>query len=478
MQRTMDQVSDEKRRGYVFHQVIGLQGKMRTSAYQNKLSNHVFYSIFISCLFQFFELAASKGNSNIPVREPKLAQAAMEASAAAARRPRPTHKFKNSDTPPGAEQYYNGRKLSSGESPGNLACPTDTPREVPVGPVLEPSLSSARVHMDSFRMHQTPASATQHTQHHHIVPGRPPPVSMAPALSTELSGPPLFTPSTAGRHLSAALGLPTPSAVSGHSTRFPFLNQDKEGEHGIAAPTFPTSHLAEHLSNPRGENQYARLETTNALPQIDVANQEFGATVGGSAMSHSKGKAEAVLQESAVSSDGHANSGSQSKGPPHRSVARHRPNLKVAIPNPNREDFASSAPSGIHSMSSPLSGNESFRGLMSARLPGMTPTSLGGWGPWNPLTPADRDPVPVPLTPFLNYNLDGSGDGAQFGFGGTHHFSLPSPTNAGLLPLTPRIIGFDPLATSRAEGQSLLPSKRGIDHLFDHTDNQSNKRQQ
>jgi hypothetical protein len=42
---------------------------------------------------QFFDLSAAKGGSNIPKNEPSLARAAMEAASAAQRRPRPPSKF-------------------------------------------------------------------------------------------------------------------------------------------------------------------------------------------------------------------------------------------------------------------------------------------------------------------------------------------------------------------------------------------------
>lgn len=405
----------------------------------------------------------------------------MDASAAAARRPRPTHKFKNSDTQPGAEQYYNGRKLSSGESPGNLAYRLETPREVPPGPVLEPACIRAPAHTDGFHMHQTTGVVTQHAQNQHVIAGRPPSMSIAPALPSELSAPPLFTPSTAGRHLSAVLGLPTPSAINGQSAQFPFIQQEKEPDHNAASTMLPPPYSGRTSTTPKHETQFLCTETRSVQPKNEFAPlanpREILAPAGGSAVSHSTENAEVALQASVVSSEGQLHSDGQLKEPSQRAVPRPRPNLTVAIPNPNREDFASGTPSGLHSMSSPSSGNESFRGLMSARLPGMTPTGLGAWAPWNQLTPSDRDSIPVPLTPFLNYNLDGLGDSAQLGFGNGHQFSLPSPTNAGLLPLTPRVIGYDPLATSRAEGQSLLPSKRGIDHLFDQTDNPFPKRQ-
>lgn len=428
---------------------------------------------------QFFELAASKGSSNIPVNEPKLAQAAMDAAAAAMRRPRPIHKFKNSDSQPVAEQYYNGRKLSSGESPGNLTLPLDTPREVVSGALPQPSLITALTNSNPLHLPSTPISTIPQAQNLELLSGKPPFMAFTPRFSAEISVPPLFTPNTAGRHLSAALGLPTPSAGNGLIARLPFSQHEKESEHTAIGTLLPPPHSTRPLSTPRRDSQLLRPETVQ-LPSKDQNSYapKHGLTTpkGSSALSKGIVKDDETLHESTITSDGPVNSGDQRQELSERSGHRARPNLTVAIPNPNREDHASGTPSGLHSLSSPSSGNESFRGLMSARLPGMTPTGQATWGPWNHLVSGERDTIPVPLTPFLNYNLDGIGDGSNMGFGGGHHFSLPSPTNAGLIPLTPRMFGFDPLATSRAEGQSLLPSKRSFDYFCDQNNNQNHKR--
>ena len=75
-------------------------------------------------------MQAAKGHTNIPLNEPQLAQAANDAAAAAARRPRPFYKFEQQPGEPQPAVYANDRKLSAGESAGDLfVAPTQTRQE-------------------------------------------------------------------------------------------------------------------------------------------------------------------------------------------------------------------------------------------------------------------------------------------------------------------------------------------------------------
>lgn len=401
----------------------------------------------------------------------------MDAAAAAVRRPRPTQKFKSSESEPPAEQYYNGRKLSSGESPGNPLL--DTAREVGSSAFAQPSQSTANVSTTLLHLPPTPISATPRTQNFQLLSDKPPFMTFTPRFSADILVPPLMTPNTAGRQLSSAFGLPTPSFNNVHGARFPFRQQEKEREHRVIGTLLPPPPSNRPIATPRQEQQVLRPATARLQshePNSLTSIQELTTPKGPSTQSQSIANDADAGHVSTITSEGADNSVGQRKDSNDRSGPRARPNLTVVIPNPNREDHASGTPSGLHSMSSPSSGSESFRGLMSARLPGMTPTGQGMWGSWNQLGSGERDIMQVPLTPFLNYNFDGAGELSNMGFGGGHHFSLPSPTHAGLIPLTPRIFGFDPLATSRAEGQSLLPSKRSFDQMFDQNSPQNHQR--
>ena len=75
-------------------------------------------------------MQAAKGQTNVPLNEPQLAQAANDAAAAAARRPRPFYKFEQKPGEPQPTVYANNRRLSCGESAGDLFVPpTQTGQE-------------------------------------------------------------------------------------------------------------------------------------------------------------------------------------------------------------------------------------------------------------------------------------------------------------------------------------------------------------
>ena len=75
-------------------------------------------------------MQAAKGQTNIPLNEPQLAQAANDAAAAAARRPRPFYQFEQKPGEPQPVVYANDRRLSAGESAGDLFVPpTQTGQE-------------------------------------------------------------------------------------------------------------------------------------------------------------------------------------------------------------------------------------------------------------------------------------------------------------------------------------------------------------
>lgn len=129
---------------------------------------------------------------------------------------------------------------------------------------------------------------------------------------------------------------------------------------------------------------------------------------------------------------------------------RNKPNMTIGMANANRDELSSSAtPSGLNSLATPSSGEDN--GLPAGSINNqrlnttISPTGQCSWPSWNTLVNTDRDLGHVPITPFLNMDAVGSAsDLAGTGY------ALPSPTNAGLLPLTSRGFGLDTLLSTRS----------------------------
>lgn len=133
-----------------------------------------------------------------------------------------------------------------------------------------------------------------------------------------------------------------------------------------------------------------------------------------------------------------AASGTTGKKPP-----RPKPDLHVTIPNSNR---SSCAPWSL-STGRPGELTNQWPQLSSARLPSISPS--GAW-------PGEG------MHPLLADQNEIFGDGGGI-FGIGHGFSLPSPTNAGLIPLTPRLMGLDVIMSAR--GDNLLSLRGEPTHL-------------
>lgn len=464
----------------------------------------------------------------------------MDAANAASRRPRPVHKFKNSDSAPVADQYYNGRKLSSGESPGNLPLSL-TPSTENAAELQQKLTPSVAVPLSSSVETHIPAAdystQNQPPQQLRSARGPSPHTQLTPRFTAEVQFPPMFTPHTASRHLSAAFGLQTPTTISARDqdSRLPFGQpvpgtQEPPVSAQFAAPPPQSArrfvNIAPKASNaarppvapPQVTNQTTTLPSAGTVPappssaprsnivtelrprpdpravatarenadnqhekdgntleeQAATSQPQHGAQTANSA-EHKAENAEATIPVpySEPKTDGQQNNGTE------RPATKSKPNLTVFIPHPNRDDGVGETPSGLNSSSSPSSRNEPLPSLGSARFPGMSPTG-SMWMSWNPLATGDREAGHVPLTPFLNMDAFGmTPDASAFGAGS--HFSLPSPTNAGLIPLTPRILGFDPLVTARGDAPStaappppappppLVPRKRSIEEVMGET---------
>lgn len=511
----------------------------------------------------------------------------MNAATAAARRPRPFHKFKNCENGVDEDVYYNGRKLSSGESPGNLSVPQENASHVPAMRQLLPATAiaaspEARMTLQSLprcsaadgfvpmQVHssmlggtplfvqtinpeqpptdqqlsvlnqypvQTYAQGTvvehnalqaqnrrQQEESNHRNPQGQPQLSpsatdatqtgevdipsskpsstvFTPRFTAEVPVPPLFTPNAAGRHLSTILGLTTPTAMATPGSKVPFAAQSTTTERtganipqSISRAVEPQrmvnkddrgselglrtrKHMNSDSESQIREAQFADPQLINGQEDENVDSKPINSPMSYTRNSElAKSTSEAVPKNASneAKSDpcvvpGSSNSNEKTTV---RGGTRKKPDLRVAIPNSNRDDLTAVTSSGLFSATIPTNGSDFLPGLGptlgSSRLPSMSPTGYGIWSSgWHPLGSGDRDAFPVPLTPFLNENLDSFRDGHDSEFGAGHPFSLPSPTNAGLIPLTPRFLGFDPLISARGDPSSAIPPKRTFEQAFE-----------
>lgn len=353
------------------------------------------------------------------------------------------------------------------------------------------------------RQLQPPISATNTVQGIGLDLSRTKPSGMAftPRFTAEVSVPPIFTPSSAGRHLSAILGLTTPTNAATPGSKLPFasppITTDLPGfnvplstprvvepERMVNADTEGSRIELQQLSQPKLDSGLRTNQTHYVNPQLG-AGQEANrghfkhsdsptSYTGDSAtVKNMNGQAPKDVANEAKSDSGpvFVSSASNEKAVT-KSGSRIKPNLKVAIPNSNRDDLTAVTPSGLVSTSFPTNGSDLLPGLGptlgSSRLPSISPTGQGIWSSgWHPFGSGDRELLPMPLTPFLNDNFDSFRDGHDPTFGAGHSFSLPSPTNAGLIPLTPRYLGFDPLVSARGDPSSAMPPKRTFEQAFE-----------
>lgn len=499
------------------------------------------YILLPSCFgFQFFELAASKGNCNIPLNEPRLAQAAMDAATVAAGRLKPHYKFDNSNTSEPGVSSTGNRKLSSGETPLH--------RHESHFIEGEPPRKMQRL--------CTPAVNNRET----IAPVRLPDpndrqpsfVPFTPRFTAGVAPLPAMTPHTASRQLSSVLGICEQTATPAAGSRNPFaashmgtqmmdaqmpvttapvpvqmgvfgappqqlapvaiptlesppvteaapvsnVSQDPAAvsesnvkaagvtkQSGEDAEVSPTSHVPAAPSCATGEEvkeenmtdskQFATSEPapTSSVPLLGTNQSPRLRPLSFSGFEEASMRSDGgpAEQESNANLSDSGQNGLDEKPADQKPGSRPKPNLRVQIPNANRDDIIGT-PSGLNSLTTPSSGDENVAVANNGNIPSLPrlnmASPMGSWNPWNSLSGAEQV-GPVPLTPFLNIdNL-----GAQFA--GSSPSALPSPTNAGLIPLTPRGFGVESLLSARAAPQFHGLSSRGP---FDDRNNSADPR--
>lgn len=205
------------------------------------------------------------------------------------------------------------------------------------------------------------------------------------------------------------------------------------------------------------EPQCVSAESEMAPPSIDSEDAE------GSNNSEKVVGIEAAMMESTPTEVAAA---ALRPGPSPSGRGRPRPNLRVPIVNPNREDVT---PSGLNSVNTSNSAGDGVVGM--PRFTNLVTNLVSpsgqwsGWmgglgyresgGPGLGISPSGQTPAPPPLTPFLNMDGTGLTPRGRATFQASHPFALPSPTNAGLLPITPRgMMGFETLLSAPPTAQA------------------------
>lgn len=368
----------------------------------------------------------------------------MEAAAVAVKRPRPTYKFSTEGNY--TQNDTSGRKLSSGESPAGPYHALPSPDMAEIQPnkrqkMLAPNSSGA---MESGAVH--PIQLLNPTL------GRPSFISFEPRFSAAIPVPAL-TPHSASRQLSDALGLePTPRSARPMPMPVVDTSQGLSTYAALqAAEQCPTSLNMPSSAKPP-QQPFQPMYRPMPLPSATttaIAPKPFPHphTIGTFRQEKSQSGSPDVDRTFSL--------GVLPLEPPLEPAeymrshdtrpARQKPNLRVKITSPNRDDIVAGTPSGINSLTTPSSGDDNLLGNINIpRLTtGISPAN-SGWPPWNSLG-TERDGGPVALSPFLHMDsLSGPHD-----IGGTA-IALPSPTDAGLIPITPRGFGLESLLSSRA----------------------------
>lgn len=460
-------------------------------------------------------MAGSKSNTNIPLNEPELAQAALDAASAATRRPRPFHKF---NIPPGGEVRVNGKRLSSGETPPAAASteddpfarPTkffkaekivDAPHSIPFVPTpatlsqtLTEQINTIATSTDAV-LPPVPAAAVQLPDPTNL-PARSIYPSLTPRFTPDVPFPTSLNPHSS-RQLSAFLGLPItptgtgqPSSTSNPSQTNVFqsalatsLQLDPQRDDPPCLPPPLQRHLSSNSNQSNLGHDFMRQSSSEDAilpPPWSVNDIEGGIPLISCRSDSSQAALVAEMTQTQAMETENLHLDVRNDQPADRplgemptsqpssfSSGRRKMNLTLPIGGPNHDNVIT--PSGLNSLETPSSGedNTPFPTAVLNRLPStISPTGSSGNGQWtswmNGILQSDRDPteqdeqqssVPsddvvtstcppsIPtasFTPFLNDMIYTPRDGAT-------QFSLPSPTNAGLLPLTTRGMGFDTL---------------------------------
>lgn len=415
---------------------------------------------------QFFELAAAKGSSNIPKNEPALSHAAVEAAAAAERRPRPINKAKGCSQvepyPSGFPPMQQQENVSGGtnrNSPGydrlSRRHSTMTPQQAGDDARFVP-MTNFLVGADG-RAGGAPGSL------------------------------PLMTPRTATNHLSAMFGLQPTLSGSFSQGAAPFDRPQVEtlGASGqtVAGPQTQPAHL-QQLQTDAMVDEEMGTPAEGGLPSEENASLAFPSSADIVSRSADESNSGATRRTTApatlnlgflsqsddcdlkmeLPSVSPGSYGTGVSGESGLSRPRKR-SLSARIPGPNGPGIpsATSTPSPTcegFGLASPANRKVRLERARSGAL-AATPTGGSGWSTWMPLGSAalDGDGGDA-AAEYLSYSPDqfaGSADGLMTPGGsgfmdGGNQFTPPSPTHAGLLAFSAR--GLLPKTSSQDDGLS------------------------
>ena len=452
-------------------------------------------------------MQAAKGQTNIPLNEPQLAQAANDAAAAAARRPRPFYKFDQKPGEPQPAVYANDRKLSTGECAGDLFVPpTQTGQEdLAQQQATEHLLGQDGAGPSSVRV--PPLNLVPGTQQPAVNPLLN---QVSPAATNgmeQLIGDGLPYPNQAGviptltpgsvtqQQLRAALGFQTHlplDQVPGMTVPVAVYNNQMtpsnipEVQTGTPLAS-PTSNVPE--SNPEQTSVAMHSHAGGAGPSFATGSiQEAGAETVNTPVSAAINAATGVVatEPGSVDEIEPAAIPQQVIDPAFNQAlaAQHffyqtsptalpgtmaTPSSHPAVFQIPREGYLTGTPSGLNSSATPSSAEENLLQQGYPRVNfGGTNTSIQGQNrQWRRTANSNGISLSLaPLTPFSNFDLFTSA-GEMGNYPATAQYALPSPSNAGLLPITPRGLGFESMLSARPSSTTNENGKRSLEPSAD-----------
>lgn len=426
---------------------------------------------------QFFDLAAAKGNSNIPEQEPSLSRAAINAAASAAIRQRsepsasrgPDTKF-TSNIPPSMSRapHQNANALGHRSAPRALQ-PIESPDNYLSARESGSRCGEQAAHPDWKSTNQGPR--------------RPQGLGLDRYITTSPNRL-AITPHTASKQLSAFLGLPSTCGDQG----FRIFNEEDNRAHRSgyqpndqpcsqsqdrhAVPNTSQPHMnSQEISLPQAVERHENSVLANTGERLQsipghsgtVMSSEPKSTLADSTIRPTQDPPVEDARHMHIQQEGarqrHAERDPSLSAIPALEAAndrdvsdipnppkRYKRNLQVLIPNVHRVQDTS-AP--ILPMPEPLPSpwNYTERTPQGGKPQNLLNTPSATSGAFNTsfpmptLSAVDRlDNMPIPLTPFLDYPSDTIS--VSLDTPSTHGFSqggfavLPSPSNAGLIPLT------------------------------------------
>ena len=468
-------------------------------------------------------MQAAKGQTNIPLNEPQLAQAANDAAAAAARRPRPFYKFEQNPGEPQPTVYANDRKLSAGESAGDLFVPPTQAGQEDAQQAVggEHLLGQDGAGPSSVRV--PPLNLVPGTQQPAVDPNLGQVASAASDGAEQLigdglpytyqAGVPGLTPGTVTQQqLRAAWGfqadlpLDQVPGMTAPTTVYHQMTASNIPEVQTGTPlASPTSNVPEAIreANPGQASVLVHSHGGGADPSHATGSiQQAGVETGGAPVSAAVNSATGVAAAEPGSIDEiePAAIPQHAVDPAYQALAAQHflyqttsptalpgsaatPDSHPAVLQVPGGGYLAGTPSGLNSGVTPSSAEENLLHHMYPRVNfGGTNTSIQGehrrWRRASTSTAISPCLAPLtltPLTPFSNFGLfTRAGDIGNYP--ATAQYGLPSPSNAGLLPITPRGLGFESLLSARSPSTTNENGKRSLEPSADTAEGPNPKR--